>query len=106
MLYGFNEARNFHYSIAVVNGDGQNFKNADGNYDWMGRGWVAPFSFSGEGPLHNVEIGASFWTGNRSNTLPLANQTTQAGFTFLNMGSFAARRGPRRRLSSCDNWVG
>ena len=32
----------------------------------MGRAWVAPFSFSGEGPLHDVEIVASFWTGNRA----------------------------------------
>jgi hypothetical protein len=93
MLYGFNEARNVHYSIAVVNGDGQNFKNGDGSYDWMGRGWVAPFSLAGEGPLHDVEIGASFWTGNRGNTLPLASQTTQAGFTFLNMSSFTAMSG-------------
>jgi len=54
---------------------------------------VAPFSLPGEGPLHDVTIGASFWTGNRSNTLPLATQTTQGGFAFLNMSSFTATSG-------------
>ncbi|HVT09110.1 MAG TPA: porin [Polyangia bacterium] len=93
MLHGFNDARNFYYSLAVVNGDGQNFKNADNHFDLMGRGWIAPFSFTGEGPLHDVEIGASFWTGDRSNTLALPSQTTQGGFTFLNMGSFTAATG-------------
>ena len=93
MLHGFNDARNFYYSLALVNGDGQNFKNADNHFDWMGRAWIAPFSFTGEGPLHDVEIGASFWTGDRANTLALPNQTTQGGFTFLNMGSFTAGSG-------------
>jgi hypothetical protein len=89
MVHGFNDARKFYYSLSVLNGDGQNFKNADRQYDVMGRGWVAPFSFTGEGPLHDVEIGASFWTGNRANTLPLASQTTQGGFAFLNTGSYS-----------------
>ncbi len=89
MLLSFNDQRNYHLSFGVFNGDGQNFKNADNDFDWMGRGWIAPFSFSGEGPLHDVEIGASFWTGQRGNTLALASQTTQGGFTFLDMGSFS-----------------
>lgn len=89
MLYGFNEEKNFHYSLALVNGDGQNFKNADNDFDWMGRAWVAPFSFIGPGPLHDVEIGGSFWTGNRNNTLPPTAQTTQGGFTFFNTASFS-----------------
>jgi phosphate-selective porin OprO and OprP len=90
MLHGFNDARNFYYSVSVLNGDGQNFKNADRQADWMGRAWVAPLSFMGEGPLHDVEIGASLWTGDRSNTLALASQTTQGGFTFLNFGTYNA----------------
>ncbi|HXJ20873.1 MAG TPA: porin [Polyangia bacterium] len=90
MLLGFNDARNFHYSLALVNGDGQNFKNADDDFDIMGRGWVAPFSFTGDGPLHDVTIGGSFWTGNRNNTLAPATQTTQAGFTFFPTASYSA----------------
>lgn len=89
MLHGWNEARNYFYSLAVVNGDGQNFKNADNDFDWMGRAWIAPFSFTGPGPLHDIELGASFWTGNRDNTLPPTAQTTQAGLTFFNTGSFS-----------------
>ena len=88
MLHGFNDNRNYYYSVAVLNGDGQNFKNADREFDWMGRAWVAPFSFSGDGPLHDVEIGASLWTGDRANTLAPTSQTTQGGFTFLNFGQF------------------
>ena len=88
MLHGFNDDRNYYYSVAVLNGDGQNFKNADREFDVMGRAWVAPFSFSGLGPLHDVEIGGSLWTGDRQNTLAPTSQTTQAGFTFLNFGQF------------------
>jgi hypothetical protein len=88
MLHGFNDDRNFYYSLAVVNGDGQNFKNVDRGFDWMGRAWIAPFSLTGAGPLHDVEIGGSLWTGNRGNTLPPTSQTTQGGFTFLGFGQF------------------
>jgi phosphate-selective porin len=88
MLHGFNDDRNYYYSVAVLNGDGQNFKNADREFDVMGRAWVAPFSFSGPGPLHDVEIGGSLWTGDRANTLAPTSQTTQAGFTFLSFGPF------------------
>ena len=54
------------------------------------------------GRCTTATIGGSFWTGDRSNTLPLANQTTQGGFTFL---SFARSTrcdgdGGRRRSSA------
>jgi phosphate-selective porin len=90
MLHGFNEDRNFYYSIGAFNGDGQNFKNADNHFDLMGRAWVAPLSFVGNELLHDVEIGASFWTGERSNTLAPPAQTTQGGFTFFNTAAFTA----------------
>ena len=90
MLHGFNEDRVFYYSIGNFNGDGQNFKNADNHFDWMGRAWFAPLALAGPGPLHDVEIGASFWTGERANTLAPASQTTQGGFTFLNTAAFTA----------------
>jgi phosphate-selective porin len=89
MVHGFNDDKNFNYSVGVFNGDGQNFKNIDRQFDVMGRAWVAPFSFMGEGPLHDAEIGLSLWTGDRSNTLALANQTTQGGFTFLSFNQFS-----------------
>ncbi len=90
MIHGFNADRNFYYSVGTFNGDGQNFKNADGHFDWMGRAWVAPLSFAGPGPLHDVEIGASLWTGVRDNTLAPNTQTTQGGFAFFNTGAFTA----------------
>ena len=83
MLHGFNGAKNFHYSVGVFNGDGQNFRNADQRFDTIGRAWVAPLSFMGPGPLADVTVGGSFWTGDRNNTLAPANQSTMAGFTFL-----------------------
>jgi phosphate-selective porin len=88
MLHGYNDARNFYYSAGYFNGDGQNFRNADTNLDFMARAWVAPASFMGDGPLHDATIGGSYWTGNRSNTLALPNQTTQGGFTFLSFSQF------------------
>jgi phosphate-selective porin len=88
MLQGYNEPRNFYYSIGYFNGDNQNYRNIDNNFDLMMRAWVAPMSFLGDGPLHDATIGGSFWTGNRSNTLALANQSTQGGFTFLSFSQF------------------
>jgi hypothetical protein len=83
MLHGTNAARNYYYSAAVLNGDGQNFKNVDNNFDVMGRAWIAPASFMGAGPLHDVTAGGSYWTGNRTFGEPLAAQTTAGGFKFL-----------------------
>ena len=88
MVHGYDSARRFMYSLGLFNGDGQNFKNVDTNFDWMGRAWIAPLAFRGEGPLHDVTVGGSFWTGNRSSTLPPTSQTTQGGFTFLSFSQF------------------
>jgi hypothetical protein len=88
MVHGYNDNRNFMYSVGVFNGDGQNYKNVDKEFDVMGRAWIAPLSFLGDGPLHDATIGGSFWTGDRVNTLAPTSQTTQAGFTFLNFGTF------------------
>jgi phosphate-selective porin len=88
MIHGFNDDKNFYYSVGVFNGDGQNFKNVDDHVDFMGRAWIAPLSFMGNGPLHDVEIGGSFWTGDRGNTLAPTSQSTQGGFTFWSSSPF------------------
>jgi hypothetical protein len=75
--------KGIYYSVGAFNGDGQNFKNVDNNFDLMGRAWVAPFALAGFEPLEKVTIGGSFWYGQRDATgLPLATQTTQGGFAF------------------------
>jgi phosphate-selective porin len=86
MLHGTNDDRNFYYSAGFFNGDGQNFKNVDNSFDFMARGWISPTSFLGEGPLHDITLGGSYWTGNRSLANALANQTTAGGFVILNAG--------------------
>jgi hypothetical protein len=83
MLHGINPDKNFYYSLAVINGDGQNFRNADNKFDFMGRAWVAPLSFAGPEFLRAITVGGSLWEGDRTNALPIASQTTQAGYTFL-----------------------
>ncbi len=87
MVHGYDEPKNFYYSLGVFNGDSQNFKNADTSFDWMGRGWVAPFP---AGPLHAAELGFSYWVGHRTSTLAPAAQTTQGGFTFFPTSTFRA----------------
>jgi len=93
MVYGYNAEKNFHYSVGLFNGDGQNFKNADNQFDVIARAWIAPFSFTGDGPLHDAEIGGSFWRGDRANTLALPNQSSQGGFTFLSFSPYDATVG-------------
>ena len=88
MDHGYNENRNFLYSAGVFNGDGQNYKNVDKEFDVMARAWLAPLSFMGDGPLHDATIGGSFWTGDRANALAPTSQTTQAGFTFLSFSTY------------------
>ena len=83
MLHGTNPDRNYYYSLALLNGDGQNFRNTDDHFDFMGRAWVAPLSFGAPAELHDITIGGSYWTGDRNPGTALAAQTTQAGFTFL-----------------------
>jgi len=88
MVHGYDGPRRFMYSVGLFNGDGQNYKNLDTNFDLMGRAWVAPFAFVGDGPLRDATIGGSFWTGERANTLAATSQTTQGGFTFLSFSQF------------------
>lgn len=86
MLHGTNNDRNFYYSFALLDGDGQNFKNVDNNFDFMGRWWIAPLSFLGPNIAHDVTLGGSYWTGNRTFADPPSNQTTAGNFTILNFG--------------------
>ena len=86
MVHGTNSDRNYYYSLALLDGDGQNFRNVDDKFDIMGRAWVAPLSFGAPAALREVTLGGSFWTGDRAGGLALANQSTQAGFTILNAG--------------------
>jgi Phosphate-selective porin O and P len=83
MVHGILPHKEAYYSLAVLNGDGQNYRNVDTKFDVMGRGWVAPLAFGGPELLSSITVGGSFWLGTRVNALPLATQTTQAGFAFF-----------------------
>jgi Phosphate-selective porin O and P len=83
MIHGILPDRVAYYSLGVFNGDGQNYRNVDNEFDVMGRGWVAPLAFGGPEILRSITLGGSFWLGKRVNALPLATQTTQGGFAFF-----------------------
>jgi hypothetical protein len=84
MVHGLLPDKVAYYSVGVFDGDGQNFRNTDSKFDVMGRAWVAPFSIASTKALEDVTIGGSFWVGKRGDSgLPLAKQTTQGGFSFL-----------------------
>jgi hypothetical protein len=86
MVHGTNPARNFYYSAALLNGEGPRVEGVDGRFDFMARGWVAPFSFRDPEVLRDVRIGGSAWTGERSfgaKSSSFAAQTTAAGYTVL-----------------------
>jgi phosphate-selective porin len=83
MLHGTTPERHYYYSLAVINGDGQNFRNVDNNFDLLGRAWIAPLSFGAPELLNRITVGGSFWTGDRTNAEALPGQTTQAGFDIL-----------------------
>jgi Phosphate-selective porin O and P len=83
MVHGTNPERNFYYSAGVFNGEGPEVTGVDGRFDVMLRAWVAPFSFRDPDALHNITLGGSFWTGDRSVGPVYAGQTTQGGFATL-----------------------
>jgi hypothetical protein len=83
MLHGIHPDKLFYYSAGVFNGDGQNYRNADKNFDFIGRAWVAPLALTTLDDFKPITLGGSVWLGKRNNALPLASQTTQAGFTFF-----------------------
>jgi phosphate-selective porin len=81
MLHGMLPRNILYYSLGVFNGDGQNFRNADNSFDVMGRAWLAIFPPSLPA-VSSVTAGGSCWLGKRKNGLPLASQSTEAGFAF------------------------
>jgi hypothetical protein len=93
MVSGFDDERHFHYALGVFNGDGPALRSLDDQLDVMGRAWIAPFSFTGDGPLRDLSIGGSLWTGDRANALPLAAQTTTGGLAFSSFEPYAATIG-------------
>jgi hypothetical protein len=88
MLSGYDEKKHFYYSAGLFNGDGRTFRNVDEHFDWIGRAWVAPFSFMGDGPLHDITIGGSFLSGYRKFAQAPANQSTQESFSFLSFSPY------------------
>jgi hypothetical protein len=99
MLAGVDGARHFHYALGLFNGDGPSLRSLDGQYDFMARAWLAPFSFAGEGPLHDLSLGGSLWIGDRANALPLAAQTTPGGLAFARFDPYVTSAGgPPRQL--------
>jgi hypothetical protein len=99
MLTGTDDARRFHYALGVFNGDGPALRSLDGQFDFMARAWLAPFGFTGEGPLHALSLGGSFWIGDRANALPLDAQTTSGGLAFARYEPYTTNAGgPPRQL--------
>lgn len=93
MLHGTTDARTFHWSYGVFNGDGPNGGNLDRHLDSIARAWIAPFAFAGQGPLSEVELGASGRLGDRASHRPLGAQTTSGGFAFLSFEPYDATLG-------------
>jgi hypothetical protein len=99
MLTGTDDALRFHYALGVFAGDGPALRSLDGQFDFMARAWLAPFAFTGVGPLRAVSFGGSFWIGDRANALPLDPQTTTGGLTFARFDPYTTTAGgPPRQL--------
>ena len=72
-----------------MNGDGQNFKNADREFDVDGPGLGGAVLVLGcAGRCTTWRSAARSGPATAQNTLAPTSQTTQAGFTFLNFGQF------------------
>jgi hypothetical protein len=99
MLTGTDDALRFHYAVGVFNGDGPTLRSLDDQFDVMARAWLAPFAFTGNGPLRALSIGGSIWAGDRANALPLDPQTTSGGLAFARFDPYTTTAGgPPRQL--------
>jgi phosphate-selective porin OprO and OprP len=83
MLHGSQPDKLFYYSAGLFNGDGQNYRNADKRFDFIGRAWLAPLALTKLDAVKSITLGGSVWLGKRNNALPLPTQTTQGGFVFF-----------------------
>jgi phosphate-selective porin len=73
-----------HWALGLFNGDGQNARNSDSEFDVIGRFAVAPLALAPWSAVRNVTLGGSLWLGNRANNKDaFAAQTTQNGFKFF-----------------------
>jgi len=83
MVHGLLPEEVAYYALGLFNGDGQNFKNQDSDFDLMGRAWLAPFAMAGIEALKEATRGGSFWMGTRERGRVLAPHTTQGGLAFF-----------------------
>jgi hypothetical protein len=99
-LFGWLPRRVAYYSVGLINGDGQNFKNQDNYPALVGRGFVAPLAWmplaEQNGWLRDIWVGASFWYQKAANLggpvgaalaggaqNDLTPMTTQGGVSFF-----------------------
>jgi Phosphate-selective porin O and P len=80
MVQGTDDARTFHYSVGVFNGDGPGLRNADDQVDFIGRVVAAPLARSSFDSLRAISLGGSAWYGQRAGAQPFVTQATPGGF--------------------------
>jgi phosphate-selective porin OprO and OprP len=83
MVHGIHPEKLFYYSAGLFNGDGQNYRNADKSFDFIGRAWLAPLALTKLDAIKSITLGGSVWLGKKNNALPVATQSTQGGFAFF-----------------------
>jgi hypothetical protein len=81
MVHGMLPQDIVYYSLGVFNGDGQNFRNVDNDFDVMGRAWLSVLPLSLRSTV-TLRAGGSFWIGQRKDALPIATQSTPGGLAF------------------------
>jgi len=92
MVHGITDNQLFYYALGLFNGGGINMRNVDADLDLIGRIFFTPLALTDLPYLHEASVGISGRHGERNPLLglPLANQTTQGNFVFLN-SAFAGR---------------
>lgn len=88
MVHGLAPRRFLRYEIGVFNGDGQNVRNPDSHFDFIGRAYFAPLAFLQKAQttrwLGEIWLGGSFWYGQRIEVpYPVFPITTQGSVTIL-----------------------
>jgi phosphate-selective porin len=114
MVQGVAPKKIAHYAAGFFNGEGANFRNADNNFDFIGRVGVSPLAMADMPDFEWITLGASVQTGRRGvSGLAVPTQSTTGGLRFLDnkftappaMAGGTGARGEMHQRGDTAHWA-
>jgi phosphate-selective porin len=104
MAWGETPGGHANYALGMFLGDGQNRLDMDGNAEFIGRIFLHPLATSVEGPLKDLQIGASLLGGTRGAPASVST-TSAAGKTTTTYNANGAVNFDYPAMTTQGNWT-